>query len=56
MILEQNVFVSGLRDERDDLLICLEESFDKGIKLLPVLFNDNHGKWTLKLWCAKAAE
>ena len=41
MILEQEVFVSGLVDESGDLLICFQETTGKGIKLLPVIFNDN---------------
>jgi hypothetical protein len=53
MILDQEVFVSGLVDESSDLFICFQESVGKGIKLLPVIFNDNDGKWCLNLWYAK---
>ena len=47
MILDQEVFVSGLVDESGDLFICFEETVGKGIKLFPVIFNDNDGKWCL---------
>jgi hypothetical protein len=53
MILDREVFVSGLVDESGDLFICFQESVGKGIKLLPVIFNDNDGKWCLNLWYAK---
>ena len=38
-----------------DLVICFEESVEKGIKRIPVVFNDSNGKWCLNLWCAEAA-
>jgi hypothetical protein len=53
MILDKEVFVSGLVDESGDLFICFEETVGKGIKLFPVIFNDNDGKWCLNLWYAK---
>ena len=53
MILDQEVFVSGLVDESGDLFICFEETVGKGIKLFPVIFNDNDGKLCLNLWYAK---
>ncbi len=53
MILDKEVFVSGLVDESGDLFICFEETVGKGIKLYPVIFNDNDGKWCLNLWYAK---
>ncbi len=49
MILDQEVFVSGLVDESGDLFICFEEMVGKGIRLFPVIFNDNDGKWCLNL-------
>jgi hypothetical protein len=49
MILDQEVFVSGLVDESGDLFICFEETVGKGIKLFPVIFNDNDRKWCLNL-------
>jgi len=52
MIFDQVVFVSGLADESSDLFICFEETVGKGIKLFPVFFNDNDGKWCLNLWYA----
>ena len=53
MILDQEVFVSGLVDESGDLFICFQETVGKGIKLFPVILNDNDGKWCLNLWYAK---
>jgi hypothetical protein len=44
MILEHEVFSSGLVDGNDDLLICFEECVGKRIKLLQVTFDDNNRK------------
>ena len=49
MILEQEVFVIGFINGTD-LMICFEESVGKGIKMIPVVFNDSDGKWCLNLW------
>ena len=53
MILDQEVFVSDLVDESSDLFICFEEMVGNGIKLFPVIFNDNDGRCCLNLWYAK---
>ena len=53
MILEQEVFVSGFVNNTGDLVICYEESVGKGIKLIPIHFNDSNGKWCLNLWYAE---
>ena len=53
MVLDQEVFVSGLVDESGDLFIWFEEMVGKGIKLFPVIFIDNDGKWCLNLQYAK---
>ncbi len=53
MILDQEVFVSGLVYESGDHFIYFEETVGKGIKLFPVIFNDNDRKWCFNLWYAK---
>ena len=55
MILEHEVFFSGFINGTGDLMICVEESVGKGIKKIPVVFNDSNGKWCLNLWYAGAA-
>ena len=55
MIVEQELFVSGFINGTGDLVICFEESVGKGIKTVPVVFNESNGKWCLNLWYAEAA-
>ena len=50
MILENEVFVSGVVNYCGVTLICFEERAGQGIKLFPVLFDDQNGKWCLNLW------
>jgi hypothetical protein len=47
MILENEVFVSGVVNHCGVTLICFEERAGQGIKLFPVLFDDQNGKWCL---------
>ncbi len=54
MILENEVFVSGVVNYCGVTLICFEERAGQGIKLFPVLFDDQNGKWCLNLWYANA--
>ena len=55
MILEQEVFVSGLVNDTGDLVICFEENIGKRIKLIPIHFNVSNGKWCLNLCCAEVS-
>lgn len=54
-ILEKEIFVSGIVDDMENLLICVEVNAGKGIKLIPLIFNDNNGRWCLNLWYAEVA-
>ena len=47
MILENEVFVSGVVNHCGVTLICFEERAGQGIKLFPFLFDDQNGKWCL---------
>ena len=54
-ILDKEVFVSGVVNDMGNLLICVEVNAGKGIKLIPLIFNDNNGRWCLNLWYAEVA-
>ncbi len=54
MILENEVVVSGMVNYCGVTLICFEGRVGQGIKLFPVLFDDQNGKWCLNLWYANA--
>ena len=55
MVLDHEIFVSGFVDDTGDLVSCFEESVGKGIKLIPIHFNDSNGKWCLNLWYAEVS-
>ena len=52
-VLEQEVFVSGIINQMENLVICMEENAGKGIKLIPLIFNGSIGRWCLNLWYAE---
>ena len=54
-ILDKEVFVSGVVNDMGNLLICVEVNAGKGIKLIPLIFNDTNGRWCLNLWYAEVA-
>ena len=41
--------VSGLISKEGNLLVCFEESRGKGIKVYPLIFNDNIWSWKFNL-------
>ena len=55
MILEQDIFVSGFINDMGDLVICFEENVGRGIKLIPIHFNNSNGMWCLNLWYAEVS-
>ena len=42
--------ISGVISKAGNLLVCFEESRDKGIKVYPLIFSDEIGSWKFNLW------